>query len=256
VRDQDVERVAIVTGGASGIGLGISRRLAADGHAVAVLDLNGDAARSAADEISSSGAGRAIGVAVDVGNSDQIRTAVGEVQSRLGPPAILVNSAGMGAVMTRFLKMSPDLWERTLRVNLTGVVHLCQALLPGMIEGGWGRIVNISSSSTHGGQALMSQYVSSKSGLNGLTKCLALEFGPKGVTVNAITPGLIDTPMLQESVARGEFGPAGMEGAVSGTPVRRAGYPEDIAATCSFLCREESGYITGQIIGVNGGRNT
>ena len=143
-----------------------------------------------------------------------------------------------------------------IRVNLTGAFNCSQAVLPGMLEGGWGRIVNISSSSTHGGQALMSQYVSSKSALNGLTKCLALEFGPKGVTVNAITPGLIDTPMFQQSVARGDFGPAGVEGAVARTPVRRVGLPEDVAAMCSFLCKEEAGYTTGQIFGVNGGRNT
>jgi NAD(P)-dependent dehydrogenase (short-subunit alcohol dehydrogenase family) len=148
------------------------------------------------------------------------------------------------------------LWEQTLRVNLTGAFHCCQAVLPDMLEAGWGRIVNISSSSTHGGQQLLSQYVSSKSGLNGLTKSLALEFAPKGITVNAIPPGFIDTPMLRASAERGDFGPGGIEDAIARTPVRRAGQPDDIAATCSFLCRDEASYITGQIIGVNGGRNT
>jgi NAD(P)-dependent dehydrogenase (short-subunit alcohol dehydrogenase family) len=116
--------------------------------------------------------------------------------------------------------------------------------------------VNISSSSIHGGQPLMAHYVASKSGMVGLTKCLALEFGPKGITVNTIPPGSIDTPMSRRNEELGRLGPGGMEEAAKRTPVRRVGTPDDIAAACSFLCREESGYITGQIIGVNGGRNT
>jgi NAD(P)-dependent dehydrogenase (short-subunit alcohol dehydrogenase family) len=249
------QRVAIVTGGGSGIGLAISRRLASDGHRVAVLDLNEEAAAAAAKELDASG-GSAIGLSVDVGRRDQVFAAVDDVRLRLGPPAILVNNAGMGATFDRFLKIDPDMWDRTLAVNLSGAFHCCQAVLPGMVEAGWGRIVNISSSSTHSGQALLVPYVSSKSGLNGLTKSLALEFGPKGITVNAIPPGFIDTPMLRASEARGEFGPGGVDDAVARTPVRRAGLPEDVAAACSFLCRDEAGYITGQIIGVNGGRNT
>jgi NAD(P)-dependent dehydrogenase (short-subunit alcohol dehydrogenase family) len=245
------QQVAIVTGGGSGIGLAISRRLAADGHPVAVFDLNPEAA----DTITKEG-GTAIGLPVDVGDRDRVFAAVEEVKSALGPPLILVNNAGMGARMTRFLKLTPELWEQTIRVNLSGAFHCCQAVLPGMVEAGWGRIVNISSSSTHGGQALLSQYVSSKSGLNGLTKSLALEFAPKGITVNAIPPGFIDTPMLRQSAERGEFGPGGIEEAIARTPVQRAGQPEDIAATCAFLCRDEASYITGQLIGVNGGRNT
>jgi NAD(P)-dependent dehydrogenase (short-subunit alcohol dehydrogenase family) len=248
-------RVAVVTGAGSGIGLAIGRRLAADGHSVAVLDVDGGSAAAAADGIEAAG-GRAIGLPVDVGSREQVFAAVDEVRRRLGRPAILVNNAGMGASYKRFLEVSPDVWERVLQVNLTGAFHCCQAVLPDMVEARWGRIVNISSSSTHSGQALLGPYVSSKSGLNGLTKSLALEFGPRGITVNAIPPGFIDTPMLRASETRGEFGPGGMDDAIARTPVRRLGLPEDIAATCSFLCRDEAGYITGQIIGVNGGRNT
>jgi NAD(P)-dependent dehydrogenase (short-subunit alcohol dehydrogenase family) len=248
-------RVAIVTGGGSGIGRAISERLAADGHPVAVLDLDDVKATETAAALSSAGPG-AVGLGVDVADRAQVFAAVEEVRVQLGAPVILVNSAGMGSVFTRFLKTTPEQWERVMRVNLGGVFHCCQAVLPDMVQAGWGRIVNISSSSTHGGQPLLSPYVSSKSGLNGLTKCLALEFGPKGITVNAITPGFIDTPMLRASVERGEFGQGGVEEAVARTPVRRAGLPEDIAATCSFLCRDEAGYTTGQILGVNGGRNT
>ncbi len=251
----DGQRVAVVTGGGSGIGLAISRRLAADGHAVAVFDLDPDAAAAAASSIGRTGPG-AVGLAVDVTDRSEVFAAVDEVRSLLGRPGILVNNAGTGAVFNRFLKVTPEEWERVLRVNLTGVFHCCQAVLPDMVGAGWGRIVNISSSSTHSGQALLGPYVSSKSGLNGLTKSLALEFGPKGITVNAVPPGFIDTPMLRASEQRGEFGPGGVEEAVARTPVRRAGQPEDIAAAVSFLCSDDAGYVTGQIIGVNGGRNT
>jgi 2-hydroxycyclohexanecarboxyl-CoA dehydrogenase len=249
------QRVAVITGGGSGIGLAVGRRLAADGHAVAVFDLDVGSATAAASAVESAG-GRAIGLSVDVGSRDQVFEAADEVRRQLGAPAILVNGAGTGATFTRFLQVSPEEWERVVTVNLTGAFHCCQAMIPDMVEARWGRIVNISSSSAHSGQALLGPYVSSKSGLNGLTKSLALEFGPRGITVNAIPPGFIDTPMLRASEARGEFGPGGVEDAIARTPVRRAGSPEDVAATCSFLCRDEAGYITGQIIGVNGGRNT
>jgi NAD(P)-dependent dehydrogenase (short-subunit alcohol dehydrogenase family) len=249
------QRVAIVTGGGSGIGLAISKRLGADGHAVGVLDLDPDVALTAAKEITDGG-GSAIGVQGNVGSREEVAAAFEEVRRELGPTTILVNNAGMGAVFSRFLSITPEQWEQVLRVNLTGTFHCCQLALPDMLEARWGRIVNISSSSAHSGQPLLAPYVSSKSGVNGLTKSLALEFGPKGITVNAIPPGFIDTPMLRASEERGEFGPNGIAEAVLRTPVRRTGLPEDIAATCSFLCRDEASYITGQIIGVNGGRNT
>jgi NAD(P)-dependent dehydrogenase (short-subunit alcohol dehydrogenase family) len=124
-----------------------------------------------------------------------------------------------------------------------------------MLEAGWGRIVNISSSSAHSGQPLMTHYVAAKAGVIGFTKALALELGPKGITVNTIPPGFIDTPMLRRSEAKGLLGD-GVEVAAARTPVRRVGRPEDIAAACSFLVRDEASYVTGQVIGVNGGRNT
>jgi NAD(P)-dependent dehydrogenase (short-subunit alcohol dehydrogenase family) len=139
-------------------------------------------------------------------------------------------------------------------VNLHGVFHMVQAVLPDMLEARWGRIVNISSSSTHSGQPYMSAYVSAKSAVNGLTKSLALEYGPKGITVNAVPPGFIDTPMLRTAESHGYLGDVQQN--IERTPVRRMGKPEDIAAACAFLISEEAGYITGQILGVNGGRNT
>jgi 2-hydroxycyclohexanecarboxyl-CoA dehydrogenase len=246
------QRVAVVTGGGSGIGLAISQRLAADGHAVAVLDLSDEAAVGAAAAIASAG-GRAIGLHVDVGDREQVFAAIDELRSQLGPIAILVNNAGMGSTFNRFVKITPEFWEQVLRVNLTGTFNCCQAALPDMVEARWGRIVNISSSSAHSGQPLLAPYVSSKSAVNGLTKSLALEYGPAGITVNAVPPGFIDTPMLRKSEARGYLV---VEKNIEATPVRRIGRPEDIAAACAFLISDEAGYITGQILGVNGGRNT
>ena len=173
---------------------------------------------------------------------------------RLGRPTILVNNAGLPWT-ERFLSVDVQDWERVLDVNLTGTFHCCQVVIPGMIEEGWGRVVNISSSSAHSGQPFMAPYVAAKSAVIGLTKSLALEFGPKGITVNTIPPGFVDTPMLRDSEAKGLLG-GDIEHHASSTPVRRAGRPEDIAAMCSFLCRDEAGYVTGQVLGVNGGRNT
>lgn len=247
------ERTAIVTGGGSGIGLAIARRLADDGHAVAVFDLDGDRAEAAAGEITATG-GRAAGLAVDVTSRERIDAGVDEVRRGLGPPTVLVNSAGLDG-FDPFLSITAEKWNRILAVNLTGTFDCCQAVVPDMVEAGWGRIVNISSSSAHGGQPLMTHYVAAKAGVIGFTKALALELGPKGITVNTIPPGFIDTPMLRASERRGLLG-EGVDHHAARTPVRRVGRPEDIAAACAFLVRDEAGYVTGQVIGVNGGRNT
>jgi len=246
-------RTAVVTGGGSGIGLAIARRLAADGRAVAVFDRDGAAAEAAAGTIAAAG-GRSAGLAVDVTDRAQIDDGVNRVREQLGRPAILVNSAGMDG-FDPFLSITAEKWSRILAVNLTGTFDCCQAVVPDMIEEGWGRIVNISSSSAHGGQPLMTHYVASKAGVIGFTKALALELGPQGITVNTIPPGFIDTPMLRKSEQRGLLG-KGVDHHASLTPVRRVGTPEDIAVTCAFLVSEEASYITGQVVGVNGGRNT
>jgi len=246
-------RVAIVTGGGSGIGLAISRRLAAEGNAVAVFDRDGSSALRAAEGIQAEG-GTAIGVTVDVTDRPVIDAGVAEVRKRLGRPTILVNNAGMSAV-DRFLSITAEQWNQILAVNLTGTFYCCQAVVPHMLEEEWGRIVNISSSSAHSGQPMMTHYVASKAGVMGFTKALALELGPKGITVNTIPPGFVDTPMLRESERKGLLG-KDVEHHASRTPVRRVGRPEDIAATCAFLVGDEASYITGQVIGVNGGRNT
>ena len=247
------DKVAIVTGAGSGIGLAIATRLADDGAAVAVFDRNAEAGNEAAAKIAAAG-GTSLAATVDVGEQDQIAAGVAEVRERLGRPTILVNNAGMDG-FDRFLDISLEKWNRLLNVNLTGTFLCCQAVVPDMIDAGWGRIVNISSSSAQGGQPLMTHYVASKAGMIGFTKALALELGPHGITVNTIPPGFIDTPMLRKTEQKGLLG-KGVEHHAAATPVRRAGLPEDIAAATAFLVRDEASYVTGQVIGVNGGRNT
>ncbi|OAA24364.1 dehydrogenase of unknown specificity, short-chain alcohol dehydrogenase like [Frankia sp. EI5c] len=256
-----IGKVAVVTGGGSGIGRSCALRLARDGAKVAVLDLNEGAAKDVAAEIAAAtstategGSAHSVGVGVDVADRASVEAALAEVRDQLGPIAILVNSAGKTGYH-RFLDISLEKWTSILTVNLTGTFHCCQVAAPDMIEAGWGRIVNISSSSAHSGQPYMTHYVASKAGVIGFTKALALELGPAGITVNTIPPGFVDTPMLRHSEEKGRFG-ATVDEHAARTPVRRVGRPEDIAAACSFLVSEEAGYITGQIIGVNGGRNT
>lgn len=242
---------AIVTGGASGIGLAIARRLSAEGAAVSILDMDFAAAECAAATLVDDG-GRAAAFGVDVTDRFAIDAAVERTVEALGAPLILVNSAGLDG-FEKFLDISAASWQRILAVNLTGTFDCCQAVVPHMIDAGWGRIVNISSSSAQTGNPLMVHYSAAKAGAVGFTKALAQELGPRGITVNTIPPGFIDTPMLRRTEERGFLGP-GIEAAEATTPVRRVGRPEDIATACAFLVRDDAGYITGQIIGVNGGR--
>jgi 2-hydroxycyclohexanecarboxyl-CoA dehydrogenase len=230
---------AVVTGGGSGIGAAIANRLRADGYHVATIDLNPSDADFA--------------YTADVTDRAAVEAAVNAVRTQLGPVTILVNAAGLDG-FKRFSDIDFETWQRVINVNLNGVFHCIQTVLPDMVEAGWGRIVNISSSSTHSGTPYMSHYVAAKSAVNGLTKSLALEYGPNGITVNAVPPGFIDTPMLRKAESRGYLGD--IDKTIEQTPVRRIGKPEDIAAACSFLISDEASYITGQILGVNGGRNT
>lgn len=244
-------RVAVVTGGGSGIGHGIAERLAADGATVAVWDVDETAAADAARRIEAAG-GTALGLGADVSDRAAVDAAADEVRARLGAPTVLVNCAGRSA-WGDFLEITAEDWDAALAVNLTGTFHCCQAFLPDMVEEGWGRIINISSSSIHSGVPRLVPYVAAKTGIVGLTKALALEFAPHGVTVNTVPPGFIDTPATRRTQQRGFID---FERSLRSTPVGRIGQPEDVAAACAFLISEEASYITGQMLPVNGGRCT
>ena len=244
----EAARVAVVTGGGSGMGRAICRRLAAAGHAVAVLDVDGDATERVAKEVEADG-GRAIPVAVDVSDRAAVDAAMDEARGAFGPVGILVTSAGIEGFVS-FLDISVEAWERMLAVNLTGTFHCVQSVVPDMIGAGWGRIVTISSSSAQSGTRRMAHYVASKGGVIAFTKALALDLASKGITVNTIPPGAIDTPMMRRPVESGAM--ASMDQVVARAPLGRLGTPEDIAAACAFLCSEDAGYITGQQINVNG----
>lgn len=242
-------RVAVVTGAASGIGLGIARQLAADGHAVALLDLDGQRVKDAAAELSAQGA-KAAGYAVDVADRGAIEEAYSSIRQELGPITIVVTSAGIEA-FDPVLDITPEKWDRLLAVNLTGTFTCMQLAVPDMIDAGWGRIVTISSSSAQSGAPNMAHYVASKGGVIGLTKAFARELAGHGITVNTIPPTIVDTPMARKGAAEGNV--PGIEILGKIVPLGRAGTPEDIAGACSYLCSEQGGYVTGQVIGVNGG---
>lgn len=245
-----MSRVAVVTGAASGMGLAIGQRLATDGHRVALLDLDGDAVERAAADVRDTGA-QAIAATVDVADRDAVDAALELVRKELGPIQIMVTSAGLDG-FSPFTDITAEMWDRMIAVNLTGTFHCLQAAVPDMLAGGWGRIVTISSSSAQGGAPRMAHYVASKGGVIGMTKALAVELGPHGITVNTIPPGAIETPMSRRAQATGSL--PDTEIIAKMIPVRRMGTAEDVAAACAFLCSEEAGYITGQQINLNGGR--
>jgi len=232
------------------MGLAIARHLAARGDRVGLLDRKGEAALRAAKDLREAGAA-AIAVETDVTDRAAVDAALDEVRAQLGPIGIMVTSAGLDS-FEPFPEITVESWERLLAVNLTGTFHCLQAAVPDMLAARWGRMVTIASSSAQSGAPRMAHYVASKAGVIGLTKALALELAPHGITVNTIPPGMIDTPMLRRAEADGDIGK--LEKVVSRViPVGRAGTPEDVAATCGFLCSDEAGFITGQVVGVNGG---
>jgi NAD(P)-dependent dehydrogenase (short-subunit alcohol dehydrogenase family) len=239
----------VVTGGASGIGLGVARQFLDDGHRVAILDNNKSAADAAADTLRAGG-GDALAVEVDVSDRGSVDAAFEHVRAELGPVEILVTSAGIES-FDPVLEITPETWDRIIAVNLTGTFSCVQAAVPDMLAADWGRIVTISSSSAQSGAPNMAHYAASKGGVISLTKALAGELARRGVTVNTIPPSLVDTPMVRNAEAAGDF--PGVDVVAPMVPVGRAGTPADIAGACSFLCSDGASYITGQVIGVNGG---
>jgi 3-oxoacyl-[acyl-carrier protein] reductase len=244
-------KVAIVTGAARGIGAATAIRLAADGNAVAVVDLDASSCSATAEKIVAEG-GRALAVGADVGDGQAVESAVQRIASELGPPVILINNAGVTKDNLLY-KMSDADWDAVMNVHLRGSFLMTRAVQAHMTQARWGRIVNMSSVSALGNRG-QANYSAAKAGLQGLTKTLAIELGRFGVTVNAIAPGFIATEMTRATAERvgvpwEEFKQRG----AASIPVGRVGEPADIAAAVSFLAGEESGFISGQVIYVAGG---
>jgi 2-hydroxycyclohexanecarboxyl-CoA dehydrogenase len=241
-------RTAVVTGGASGIGRSIALRLARDGADVAILDLDLAGAEDAAAAVRAAGR-RAVAAPADVASAESVRGAVARVRAELGPAGILVNDAGIASFVP-LLQMKEDEWDRLIAVHLKGTFNCTRALLPDMVGARWGRVVNIASvAGLNGGGPGLTHYAAAKAGIVGFTKALALEVGSLGVTVNAIAPGLIETPLL----ARSGMPPEVRRRVVEQVPVGRIGTPEDVAAACAYLVAEEAGFVTGQVLSPNGG---
>jgi 2-hydroxycyclohexanecarboxyl-CoA dehydrogenase len=240
-----VGRVAVVTGAARGLVRAIALRLARDGAAVSAWDLNGDGVRETARLITATG-GCGIAVECNSAKAAEINRGVSETHAQLGKVSILVNNAALSPFMN-FQEITEEVWDNLMAINLKGPFLCCQAMIPDMLEAGWGRIVNISSSSAQTGSARQTHYAASKGGVIGFTKSLAMEFAGTGITVNNVPPGFVNTEGLQES-------PVDVEGFARQTPMKRPGRPANIAAAVAFLVSDDADYITGHTLSVNGGR--
>jgi 3-oxoacyl-[acyl-carrier protein] reductase len=242
-------RVAVVTGAARGIGAGTAKRFADEGATVAVLDLDERAASASAQGL---GAEKALGIACDVSDAASVDAAVSRVVDELGRVDILVNNAGVTRDNLLF-KMSEDDWDAVMNVHLRGSFLMSRAVQKHMVEAKHGKIVSLSSVSALGNRG-QANYSAAKMGLQGFTRTLALELGPFGINVNAVAPGFIVTEMTDATARRLGVEPEELrKGAAAANPVRRVGYPEDIAAAVAFLCSDEASYITGQTLYVDGG---
>ena len=244
-------RIAIVTGAARGIGAATAQRLAADGNAVAVLDLEESACADTVTTITDAG-GRALAVGADVSDAASVERAVARVADELGAPTILVNNAGIIRDNLLF-KMTEEDWDAVMSVHLRGAFLMSRAVQEHQVKQGWGRIVNLSSTSALGNRG-QANYAAAKAGMQGFTKTLALELGRYGVTANAIAPGFIVTDMTRATADRlGVSFEDFIAARAAEIPVQRAGYPDDIAAAASFFCSDEAGFVSGQVLYVAGG---
>ena len=242
--------VALVTGGGAGIGEASCLRLARDGMAIGVLGRRIENAQRVADTIRAAG-GSAVPVEADVADRAAVDRAVAAVRMALGPITVLDNTAGIEQ-FTPFAEIDGEDWDRVMAVNLKGIYHVTQAVLPDMVAAGWGRVVNLTALGAQIGAANMVHYTASKGGVTAMTRSLAVELGPKGITVNAVSPGFLLTPMAQRAID-GNLFPVPYQEIVAAYPIPRVGQPEDAAAAIAFFASQEAGYITGQTLGVNGG---
>ena len=243
-------RTALITGGGSGMGKAISQRLAREGRAVAVLDINREGAEAVARTINDAG-GRAIAVCADIADRRQVEPAVHEIRGVFGEIGILINNAAVENFCA-FPEIRDEHWDKLIGTNLKGTFIVTQAVLPDMLAMRWGRIVNVSALGAQTGAPNMAHYTASKGGIIALTRSLAIELGPKGITVNSVSPGFIDTPMSRRAIDGGFF-PVPYEQIIATYPIPRLGQPDDVACACAFFASEEAGYITAQVLGVNGG---
>jgi 2-hydroxycyclohexanecarboxyl-CoA dehydrogenase len=244
------ERVALVTGGGRGIGRAISLALAADGRAVAVGDVGEEGALATASTIEAD-AGRALALGLDVTEGDSVTAGVARAEEELGPVDILVNNAGWDELVP-FLDTDEAFWDKVIEINFKGCLRATRAILPGMVERGWGRVVNIGSDAGRVGSSNESVYSGAKGGVIAFTKTVAREVARSGVTANTVCPGPTRTPLL-EGMAKGEEGNRLIASLERAVPMRRLGEPDDVAAAVAFLASEHAGYITGQTLSVSGG---
>jgi 2-hydroxycyclohexanecarboxyl-CoA dehydrogenase len=244
-------RVALVTGGARGIGKAIVESLLEAGHPVAIADVRAEQAGETAGELSA-GDARVVAVEMDVTDSGSVTAAVEQAMSDLGPIEVLVNNAG-GDELRPFLETDEAFWDWVVELNFKGQLRVTRAVLPGMVERGFGRVLNVASDAGRVGSSLESVYSGAKGGVIAFTKALAREVARRGVTVNAVCPGPTDTPMLRDMAAEDEVGAKLFESLTRAVPMRRLGEPEDVAAAVAFLASDRAGFITGQTLSVSGG---
>lgn len=238
-------KIAVVTGAARGLGRAIALYLAKDGAAVSAWDLNAAGAEETAAMIRENG-GEAIACACDSSKADQIAVAVERTHAALGPVTILVNNAALSPFLG-FEDITEEIWDDLMAINMKGPFLCCKAMIPDMLAAGWGRIINISSSSAQAGSSFHAHYAASKGGVIGLTKGLAMEYANRGITVNNVPPGFVATEGLAES-------PVDVDAFAPMTPMKRPGRPDNIAAAVAFLASDDADYITGHTLSVNGGR--